>query len=112
MSSAVVGSGRNAAMTNPIDTGFSSGNWRISDTPDVKESETFYPTASISTFNSDVSGHNWARMPIYLVNPVHYVQYLNQGTSSQAPQPFWIERGCERAIDMAVRKKGGIALDG
>jgi hypothetical protein len=81
---------------NPVDTGFSRGNWNLGigapdesvrgERPKRKAGEAggeVFPAPPDPNV-SDVDG----KQPVYITNSVEYVQYLEDGTSTQAPHGF------------------------
>ena len=68
---------------NPVDTGHSQANWRIAlDEPDdaIRNGASGKQPPNLTEFP--------AGRDIFVTNPVDYVQWLNEGTSKQAPAGF------------------------
>lgn len=102
---------------NPVDTGFSRSSW----TPTIGsaiEGAKMRPTergAAISAASTSLaataaaareiaSSYTLPQGRVFITNPVPYIVFLNEGSSSQAPAKF-----VERAIDQAIRSVDGSA---
>jgi len=82
-------------LRNPVDTGYSRANWKIGigeidesvSTPPARGGGAVMPSPPpdlglISQINAENT--------VYITNSVDYIQYLNEGTSKQAPSG-WIQ---------------------
>ena len=95
----------------PVDTGFARAGWSPSTgNPAPGPSNLPSPRSAAETLAQSLlaqhgqaaqaieSGYKLPQGVVFIVNPVHYVQYLNAGTSAQAPALF-----VENAITTAVK---------
>jgi hypothetical protein len=99
--------------SNPVDTGYSRSNWNVSlDTPNL----TVSPPPTKETGRNAYAAPNFPEnlttdgtRPIYISNGVDYVQYLEEGSSQQAPSGF-IRIAFERVeAEMEAIIQGSIA---
>lgn len=95
----------------PVDTGFARAGWSPSvgapdPGPEDRPSDPQVASAQASAlFAAHAaaaqaiarSGANLRGQPVFLVNPVRYLEFLNQGTSAQAPAMF-VERALATAL--------------
>ena len=56
--------------------------------------------------NSLAKGYKLSSGPAFIVNGVRYLEYLNDGTSAQAPALF-VEAGVQLAVSATVRELSG-----
>lgn len=81
----------NLMISTPVDTGRTRANWRVTASGQVPElpdgSYARPPLPVVPRFNE-----------LYIINPQRHIQYLNGGSSSQAPALF-IEHAMEAAAD-------------
>ena len=77
----------------PVDTGRARSNWRISiRTPDLTVLETVGESAASAAIQYSIAQARLfrfnGRQPIYITNPLPYIEPLNEGWSQQAPAGF------------------------
>ncbi|HET6417982.1 MAG TPA: hypothetical protein VFG22_16935 [Polyangiales bacterium] len=101
----------------PVDTGFARGGWTPStgapdrsgpaDQPSDRSAAIQLAKALFAQRSQESQRLAAAYMresgPIYVVNNVRYVIYLDQGSSAQAPAHF-VEKGIRLAIDATARE--------
>lgn len=82
-----------AVLGTPVDTGYARSRWTVSlgDPITSEESQSINLGEEIATSIALAQGEaeikKWkGQGSIFITNPLHYVTYLDQGTSSQAPQ--------------------------
>lgn len=91
---------RRLILKTPRDTGRAAGNWQLSRVNPIRsvlpaEGQTRSESVRLELSKSqDRMAAFQAGQTVFVANNVEYVQYLNQGTSSQAPAMF-----VEAAID-------------
>lgn len=83
-------------VRNPVDTGYSRGNWNIAQGEPDKTIHGTKPKKGDNALK-DIVGRPSdlgvmkeidGRQPIFVTNAVGYVQYLEEGSSKQAPSGF------------------------
>lgn len=90
---------------NPILTGISSGNWRLSiRSPALGIIRRFFPSGSLSEASSFLSGKKTPRVPVFLSNSVKHIRLIANGMTPNSPPAFWIPRRAERAISNVLNK--------
>jgi hypothetical protein len=75
--------------TNPVATGFSHSNWNVSlGEPDLSVKGKRDPHGSYAPDAEPKIPENPNNEDMFVSNGVEYIQYLEEGTSSQAPDGF------------------------
>lgn len=93
-------------LSTPVDTGRARGNWFASvGFPITEETEEVDKSGSgiISANNSKISRQKLGET-IYLSNNLSYIQKLNEGSSSQAPENF-VGLAVKAAVNFIKRSK-------
>jgi len=79
---------RRVATRTPVKTGLAAGNWQsTTDSPAETVIERFGAAAAIEEAENVAAGLK-PFQDAYVSDPVDYMQYLNQGSSDQAPAGF------------------------
>lgn len=93
----------NGGIGVPIDTGYASNStWfavgvlpaRAADTNDPDAAKAKQDQSRVSVFTYTIGDG-----PLFVYNDTQYIEYLNKGTSTQAPEMFW-----ETATDKMVKE--------
>lgn len=98
----------------PVDTGFARAGWSPSvgapapgpekADPGVAEQQAVALFGAHSDAAKRIaSGYRLSQGPVFIVNNVRYVQYLNQGSSAQAPAMF-VEQAIATAVEATRRE--------
>lgn len=78
-------------LTTPVDTGRARGGWIVSinePSDEVKDRTDKSGSGTISEGTSAILQMQKLFSTVFITNNVHYIVYLNQGTSKQAPGNF------------------------
>ncbi len=94
--------------STPVDTGFARANWIPSVGAPVASPDG--SRASVSSVAqqvgiAQVSVYKVGQGSVFITNNVHYVKYLNKGSSPQAPAEF-VQAAIARGFQQAVAKLG------
>lgn len=96
----------NLVMATPVDTGRARSNWQVQALPAAPEVTLADPTGQSAVTEGyrrigQIPKH---QRKAYLVNPVAYMERLNQGWSRQAPSG-WIDAVLARVLQKYARAK-------
>lgn len=100
-------------VSTPVDTGRARANWVVGTGPSTKAIDAYAPGKGGSTAAENAEAalaqaraflDSTDASTIYISNDLDYIEYLNQGTSAQAPAGF-IEEAVQAGIDAVKNAK-------
>lgn len=99
--------------STPVDTGRARSNWVVGTGPSTRAIDAYAPGEGGSTAGENAQAalrqaraflDSTDATTIYISNDLDYIEYLNQGTSAQAPAGF-IEEAVQAGIDAVHNSK-------